>query len=216
MSCSLPDCAPGTGRSCGARNAYHWCNGKMALLPRGFLRNSSNFSLRGVHKCPPFQVSCGTDRNRWKIYIPDPLPSWVCRLGPKVLYSPKGFMWLHRFACSHRTRLTPWLKEADFRNHMKNFLRKQVATQSDSSILISSTRSVPESDFSLTCLCMCVSVEPAELTLLGSLTAVEGQDLQVTCSASSSNPPTQIRWWLGHKELNASAVTLEEVRSSKR
>lgn len=56
-------------------------------------------------------------------------------------------MRLHRFACSHRTRLTLWLKEADFRNHTKNLLRKQVATQSDSSILLSSTRSAPESDF---------------------------------------------------------------------
>uniref|UniRef100_H3DM88 NPHS1 adhesion molecule, nephrin n=1 Tax=Tetraodon nigroviridis TaxID=99883 RepID=H3DM88_TETNG len=55
-----------------------------------------------------------------------------------------------------------------------------------------------------------VLFEPAEVTLLGSLTAVEGQDLDLTCSASSSNPPVQIRWWLGHKELNASAVTLEE------
>lgn len=149
MSRSLPDCAPGTGRSCRARNTYHCCNGKMALLPHGFLCNSSNLSEHGVHKCPPFQVSYGTHKNRCKIYIPDPpsLPSWVCWLGPKVLYSPKGFMWLQRFACSHRTRLTLWVKEADFRKHTKNLQRKQVATQSDSSILLLSTRLAPESDF---------------------------------------------------------------------
>lgn len=62
---------------------------------------------------------------------------------------------------------------------------------------------------------MCAPVEPAEVTLLGSLTAIEGQDLHLTCSASSSNPPAQIRWWLGHKELNASAVIMEEVRFGK-
>ncbi|TNN02447.1 hypothetical protein fugu_009934, partial [Takifugu bimaculatus] len=55
-----------------------------------------------------------------------------------------------------------------------------------------------------------VLFEPAEVTLLGTLTAVEGQDLHLTCSASSSNPPVQIRWWLGHKELNASAIAMEE------
>lgn len=59
---------------------------------------------------------------------------------------------------------------------------------------------------------MCAPVEPAEVTLLGSLTAIEGRDLHLTCTASSSNPPVQIRWWLGHKELNASAVAVEEVR----
>lgn len=68
---------------------------------------------------------------------------------------------------------------------------------------------------SLPFLCPCTSVEPAEVTLLGTLTAVEGQDLHLTCWASSSNPPVQIRWWLGHKELNASATAMEEVRCCK-
>lgn len=91
----------------------------------------------------------GKDRNRCKIYLPDPPPllSCVCQLGPKVLYSPKGFMRLHCFACSTRTCLTLWLKEADFRNHTKNLLRKQGATQHHPSILLSSTRLAPESNF---------------------------------------------------------------------
>lgn len=62
---------------------------------------------------------------------------------------------------------------------------------------------------------MCALVGPADVTLLGTLTAIEGEDLQLTCLASSSNPPVQIRWWLGHKELNASAVTMEEVQCCK-
>lgn len=214
MSHSLPDCTPGPGRSCRARNTYHWCNGKMALLPRGFLRNICNFSERSVHKCPPFQVSSGTDRNRCKIYIADPPPllSWICQLGPKVLCSPKGFMRLHCFACSHHTHLTLWLKETDFRNLIKKPPEKrQVATRR----IFPCNWHPPVwllNPIFLNCLCMCAPVEPAEVTLLGSFTAVEGQDLDLTCSASSSNPPVQIRWWLGHKELNASAVTLEEVR----
>lgn len=61
-------------------------------------------------------------------------------------------------------------------------------------------------------MCGCASVEPAEVTLLGSLTATEGQDLSLSCYATSSNPPVQIRWWLGYKELNTSIVTVEEVR----
>ncbi|XP_076592491.1 nephrin [Chaetodon auriga] len=55
-----------------------------------------------------------------------------------------------------------------------------------------------------------VLFEPAEVTLLGSLTATEGQDLSLSCYATSSNPPVQIRWWLGYKELNTSVVTVEE------
>lgn len=64
----------------------------------------------------------------------------------------------------------------------------------------------------LSCLYVCASVEPAEVTLLGSFKATEGQDLNLTCYASSSNPPVQIRWWLGYKELNSFVVTMEEVR----
>lgn len=60
-------------------------------------------------------------------------------------------------------------------------------------------------------LCACASVEPAELTLLGSLTVIEGQELNLSCYATSSNPPVHIRWWLGYKELNSTAVVMEEV-----
>lgn len=61
-------------------------------------------------------------------------------------------------------------------------------------------------------MCACTSVEPAEVTLLGSSMVIEGQDLNLSCFATSSNPPVQIRWWLGYKELNTTAVTMEEVR----
>uniref|UniRef100_G3NY17 NPHS1 adhesion molecule, nephrin n=1 Tax=Gasterosteus aculeatus aculeatus TaxID=481459 RepID=G3NY17_GASAC len=55
-----------------------------------------------------------------------------------------------------------------------------------------------------------VLFEPAEVTLSGSSTAVEGQDLTLNCYATSSNPPVHIRWWLGYKELNTSVATMEE------
>ncbi|XP_041649263.1 nephrin [Cheilinus undulatus] len=55
-----------------------------------------------------------------------------------------------------------------------------------------------------------VLFEPAEVTLLGSSTAIEGQALSLSCITSSSNPPVQIRWWLGYKELNTTSVTMEE------
>ncbi|XP_068425818.1 LOW QUALITY PROTEIN: nephrin [Clinocottus analis] len=55
-----------------------------------------------------------------------------------------------------------------------------------------------------------VLFEPAKVTLLGSFTAVEGQDLKLSCYATSSNPPVQIRWWLGYKELNATEAAMEE------
>uniref|UniRef100_A0A3Q2UDL6 NPHS1 adhesion molecule, nephrin n=1 Tax=Fundulus heteroclitus TaxID=8078 RepID=A0A3Q2UDL6_FUNHE len=49
-----------------------------------------------------------------------------------------------------------------------------------------------------------------ELTLSGSPKAVEGQELTLSCHASSSNPPVHIRWWLGYKELNNTSVAFEE------
>ncbi|XP_030606288.1 nephrin [Archocentrus centrarchus] len=55
-----------------------------------------------------------------------------------------------------------------------------------------------------------VLFEPAELTLSGSLTAIEGQELNLSCYATSSNPPVDIRWWLGYKELNNTSVAVEE------
>ncbi|XP_028281852.1 nephrin [Parambassis ranga] len=55
-----------------------------------------------------------------------------------------------------------------------------------------------------------VLFEPAEVTLLGSLTVIEGQELRVSCYAASSNPPVHIHWWLGYKELNDTVVTMEE------
>lgn len=58
----------------------------------------------------------------------------------------------------------------------------------------------------------CTSVEPAEVILSGSSTAIAGEELMLSCFATSSNPPVQIRWWLGYKELNNTVVTMEEVR----
>uniref|UniRef100_A0A3B4XS60 NPHS1 adhesion molecule, nephrin n=1 Tax=Seriola lalandi dorsalis TaxID=1841481 RepID=A0A3B4XS60_SERLL len=55
-----------------------------------------------------------------------------------------------------------------------------------------------------------VLFEPAEVMLLGSSTAIAGQELNLSCFATSSNPPVQIRWWLGYKELNTTVVTMEE------
>ncbi|XP_072251156.1 nephrin [Leuresthes tenuis] len=55
-----------------------------------------------------------------------------------------------------------------------------------------------------------VFFEPAELKLSGSFEAIEGQELTLSCYATSSNPPVDIRWWLGHKELNSTALLREE------
>lgn len=54
------------------------------------------------------------------------------------------------------------------------------------------------------------AVDPAEVKLLGSFEAIEGEELNLNCYATSSNPPVQIRWWLGNRELNSTAVIIEE------
>ena len=54
-------------------------------------------------------------------------------------------------------------------------------------------------------------VEPAKVDVEGSYEVVEGDQLELLCVTTSSNPPVSIRWWLGSRELNASAVTVREV-----
>ncbi|XP_023820316.1 nephrin [Oryzias latipes] len=55
-----------------------------------------------------------------------------------------------------------------------------------------------------------VFFDPEELTLSGSLEAIEGQEVVLSCFAASSNPPVDIRWWLGYKELNNTVFIREE------
>uniref|UniRef100_A0A9J7Y5E8 NPHS1 adhesion molecule, nephrin n=1 Tax=Cyprinus carpio carpio TaxID=630221 RepID=A0A9J7Y5E8_CYPCA len=55
-----------------------------------------------------------------------------------------------------------------------------------------------------------VLFEPAEVTLQGSFEAIEGQEINLLCYTSSSNPPVHIRWWLGFRELNNTDVTISE------
>ncbi len=70
-SCWLPDCALGAGRGWRVQNTSHWCCMSMPFLPHGTCVIPTVFVL-GMHKCIPFHVSCGTDTNRFKIYIHDP------------------------------------------------------------------------------------------------------------------------------------------------
>ncbi|TNN62988.1 Nephrin [Liparis tanakae] len=56
-----------------------------------------------------------------------------------------------------------------------------------------------------------VSLSPLSVSRKITVLLVEGQDLELRCFATSSNPPVQIRWWLGYKQLNATAAATEEV-----
>ncbi|GAA6072680.1 nephrin isoform X1, partial [Tachysurus ichikawai] len=53
--------------------------------------------------------------------------------------------------------------------------------------------------------------EPTNVELSGSSEAIEGTDVNMCCSTSSSNPPVHIRWWLGIKELNTTDIEVTEV-----
>ncbi|XP_053363734.1 nephrin [Clarias gariepinus] len=55
-----------------------------------------------------------------------------------------------------------------------------------------------------------VLFEPSNVELSGSSEAIEGTELNMWCSTSSSNPPAHIRWWLGSKELNTTDITITE------
>ncbi|XP_076137439.1 nephrin [Alosa pseudoharengus] len=55
-----------------------------------------------------------------------------------------------------------------------------------------------------------VYFEPAKVNLLGTFEAIEGKTVTLCCHASSSNPPVQIRWWLGFKELNTTVRSMSK------
>ncbi|KAF4086267.1 hypothetical protein AMELA_G00104930 [Ameiurus melas] len=55
-----------------------------------------------------------------------------------------------------------------------------------------------------------VLFEPSNVKLSGSSEAIEGTEVNVCCSTSSSNPPVHIRWWLGFKELNTTVINIIE------
>ncbi|XP_074786416.1 nephrin [Athene noctua] len=42
---------------------------------------------------------------------------------------------------------------------------------------------------------------PAEVTITGTPTVAENGTLTLTCTSAPSNPPVQLRWWLGGREL---------------
>ncbi|NP_001089175.1 NPHS1 nephrin S homeolog precursor [Xenopus laevis] len=52
---------------------------------------------------------------------------------------------------------------------------------------------------------------PTEVTILGSPSGPEKSSLSFSCFTAASNPPVQIRWWLGPKELVNTIVTITDA-----
>uniref|UniRef100_A0A8C4T5C1 NPHS1 adhesion molecule, nephrin n=1 Tax=Erpetoichthys calabaricus TaxID=27687 RepID=A0A8C4T5C1_ERPCA len=52
---------------------------------------------------------------------------------------------------------------------------------------------------------------PSEVTILGSPRGAENKQITLSCFTTASNPPVQIRWWLGFRELNTTEVTITEA-----
>ncbi|XP_055053084.2 nephrin isoform X3 [Misgurnus anguillicaudatus] len=89
-------------------------------------------------------------------------------------------------------------------------LKMEVKPEDNHAVLqCESVNLVSRSPMSLT-RTLTVLFEPDTVTLLGSFEAVEGQMINLMCYTSSSNPPVQIRWWLGFKELNQTDYTISE------
>lgn len=110
MSCWLPDCALGTGRSWRAQNTSHWCN--VPLLPHGTCLISTGL-VCGMHKCIPFRVSCGIDTNTYKDLHTWPLLPHVCQLSPKFLCIPlKALCSCITLPAAIVPRLPLWLKRS--------------------------------------------------------------------------------------------------------
>uniref|UniRef100_A0A8C3HXC8 NPHS1 adhesion molecule, nephrin n=1 Tax=Chrysemys picta bellii TaxID=8478 RepID=A0A8C3HXC8_CHRPI len=51
---------------------------------------------------------------------------------------------------------------------------------------------------------------PTEVSILGSSSTPENKQISLSCSTTPSNPPVQLRWWLGWRELTTTEVTVTE------
>ncbi|XP_044847632.1 nephrin isoform X2 [Mauremys mutica] len=54
-------------------------------------------------------------------------------------------------------------------------------------------------------------VLPTEVSILGSSSTPENKQISLSCSTTPSNPPVQLRWWLGWRELTTTEVTVTEA-----
>ncbi|XP_075763078.1 nephrin isoform X3 [Pelodiscus sinensis] len=52
---------------------------------------------------------------------------------------------------------------------------------------------------------------PTEVSILGSSNTPENKQISLSCSTAPSNPPVQLRWWLGWRELTTAEVTVSEA-----
>ncbi|XP_013929921.1 PREDICTED: nephrin [Thamnophis sirtalis] len=56
-----------------------------------------------------------------------------------------------------------------------------------------------------------VTFPPEQVKITGSSSTEENQEIFLTCSTSTSNPPVMLRWWLGWRELNATETAISEA-----
>ncbi|TRY66903.1 hypothetical protein DNTS_029329, partial [Danionella cerebrum] len=104
---------------------------------------------------------------------------------------------------------TSWEEDVVSRRS-SSILRMEVKPEDNHAVLhCESINQVSRSPMTLT-RTLSVLFEPAEVTLEGLFEAVEGEEISLTCFTSSSNPPVDIRWWLGFKELNRTTVSFSE------
>ncbi|XP_030068963.1 nephrin isoform X2 [Microcaecilia unicolor] len=52
---------------------------------------------------------------------------------------------------------------------------------------------------------------PTEVTILGSASVQQNMSIYMSCFTAASNPPVQIRWWLGWRELTTTEVTITDA-----
>ncbi|MGH0182240.1 UNVERIFIED_CONTAM: hypothetical protein FKN15_009203 [Acipenser sinensis] len=57
---------------------------------------------------------------------------------------------------------------------------------------------------------------PSEVKILGSSSIAEKKQLSLSCFTAASNPPVQIRWWLGFRELTTTEVSITEASNGGR
>uniref|UniRef100_A0A8C1GL12 NPHS1 adhesion molecule, nephrin n=1 Tax=Cyprinus carpio TaxID=7962 RepID=A0A8C1GL12_CYPCA len=93
-----------------------------------------------------------------------------------------------------------WTKDVVSRRS-SSVLKLKVKPEDNHAVLrCESINQVSRSPMSLT-RTLTVLFEPDEVKLLGTFEAIEGEEINLCCYTSSSNPPVHICWWLGFKKM---------------
>ncbi|XP_074795088.1 nephrin [Natator depressus] len=140
-------------------------------------------------------------------------PPWQ----PPLRCVAPGALWVQREALQHRGRAqngkvvsTSWETE-DARGASRSLLTLSIKPEDNGAQLRCEAMNQVSPLPLMASVTLRVVFLPTEVSILGSSSTPENKQISLSCSTTPSNPPVQLRWWLGWRELTTTEVTVTEA-----